>query len=73
MFIQDNLRELKATSGDWVRDSKFKFLSMFVGVVVGPLVLVAVGGRGPNAPWPLALAWPFLAISLVLFVSVGIV
>ena len=70
MFIQDNLRELNVVSGDWIRDLKFLF--MFAGAVAGPLVLGAIGGRGLNASWQHALAWPFLAISLLLFTSVSV-
>jgi hypothetical protein len=37
MFIQDVLQNLNAASGDWF--PSLKFLIMFIGAVVGPLVL----------------------------------
>jgi hypothetical protein len=46
MFSQNDPLELKATSGDWFPISKF--LIMFIGVVVGPLVLFVIGGRSLN-------------------------
>ena len=70
MFIQDDLREFKAASGDWF--PSLKFLTMFIGVVVGPLVLLAVGGRDSNTLWETGLAWPFLAIALLLLISLGV-
>jgi len=70
MFIQDDLRDLKAASGDWF--SSLKFLTMFIGVVVGPLVLLAVGGRDSNTLWETGLAWPCLAIALLLLISLGV-
>ena len=70
MFTQDDLWELKAISGDWVPSSKF--LIMFIGVVVGPLVLFAIGGRDSNILGQLGLAWSFLAITLLLLISIGV-
>jgi hypothetical protein len=69
MFNQDNLWDLKAAYGDWF--PSFKFLIMFNGVVVGPLVLLAIGGRDSNNPWETVLAWSFLAIALLLLISLG--
>ena len=69
MFIQDDLRELKEASGDWF--PSFKFLIMFIGVVVGPLVLLAVGWRDSNTLWETGLAWSFLSITLLLLISLG--
>ena len=48
MFVQDYLRDLKATSGNWFPG--LKFLIMFIGAVVGPLVLLVVGGRDSKTP-----------------------
>ncbi len=64
MFVQDDLRDLKAVSGDWF--PSLKSLIMFIGVVVGPLALFAVGGRDSNTLWEIGLA-----ISLLLFISLG--
>ncbi len=64
MFIQDDLRHLKAPSGDWYYS--LKFLTMFIGVVVGPLVLLAVGWRDTG------LAWICLAIALLLLISLSV-
>jgi hypothetical protein len=69
MFIQDDLRDLKSVSGDWF--PSLNFLVMFIGVVVGPLVLLAVGGRDLNTLWETGLAWSFLAIALLLLISLG--
>jgi hypothetical protein len=69
MFIQDDLRDLKAASGDWF--PSLKFLIMFIGAVVGPLVLLAVGGRDSNILWETGMAWSFLAIALLLLISLG--
>ena len=70
MFIQDDLRELKEASGDWF--PSFKFLIMFIGVVVGPLVLLAVGWRDSNTLWETGMVRPFLAIALLLLISLGV-
>jgi hypothetical protein len=69
MFIQDDLRDLKAASGDWL--PSLKFLIMFVGAVVGPLVLLVFGGRDSGALSETGLAWYFLAIALLLLISLG--
>jgi hypothetical protein len=70
MFIQDDLRDLKAASGD--RLPSFKFLIMFIGAVVGPLVLVVFGGRDSGALSEIGLAWSFLVIALLLLISLGV-
>lgn len=69
MFIQDDLRDLKVVSGDWF--PSLKFLIMFIGVVVGPLVLLAVGGLDSNTLTETGLAWSFIAIALLLLTSLG--
>jgi hypothetical protein len=69
MSIQDVLQRLKPTSAGRFRHTAF--LIMFIGVVVGPLVLFVIGGRNPAALGQHGLAWPFLAIALLLFISVG--
>ena len=69
MFSQDNLRDLKAASGDWL--PSLKFLIMFIGAVVGPLVLLVVGGRDSKTLSEPGLAWSFLAIALLLLISLG--
>ena len=43
MLVQDFLRDLKSASGNWI--PSLKFLIMFIGAVVGSLVLLVVGGR----------------------------
>jgi hypothetical protein len=70
MFIQDDLWNLKTASGDWFPN--LKFLIMFIGVVVGPLVLLAVGGGNSNSLWQISLAWSFLAIAGLLLISLGV-
>jgi hypothetical protein len=69
MSIQDVLLKLKATSTGRFR--RTALLIMFVGVVAGPLVLLALGGRIPNAPDQPGLAWSFLAITLLLLMGIG--
>jgi MFS family permease len=41
-----------------------------IGVVVGPFVLLAIGGRDPNNPDAPNLPWYFLAIVLVLVLAI---
>jgi hypothetical protein len=70
MFSQNDPLELKATSGDWFPISKF--LIMFIGVVVGPLVLFVIGGRSLNTLGEPGLVWSSLAITLLLLISIGV-
>ena len=67
MLVQDYLRDIKAASGDWLLG--LKFLIMFIGAVVGPLVLLVVGGRDSKTLSEPGLAWSFLAIALLLLIS----
>jgi len=67
MFSQDNLQGLKAASGNWLHS--LKFLIMFIGAVVGPLVLLVVGGRDSGTLSETGLALSFLAIALLLLIS----
>jgi hypothetical protein len=69
MLVQDYLRDIKAVSGDWF--PSLKFLIMFIGAVIGPLVLLVVGGRDSGTLSVIGLAWSFLAIALLLLVSLG--
>jgi hypothetical protein len=69
MLVQDYLRDIKAVSGD--RVPSLKFLIMFIGAVVGPLVLLVVGGRDSGTLSETSLAWSFLAITLLLLISLG--
>jgi hypothetical protein len=69
MFVQDYLQDIKSVSGDW--RSSLKFLIMFIGAVVGPLVLLVVGGRDSGTQSEIGLAWSFLAIALLLLISLG--
>jgi hypothetical protein len=69
MLVQGYLRDLKAASGDWLLS--LKFLIMFIGAVVGPLVLLVVGGRDSGTLSETGLAWSFLAIVLLLLISLG--
>lgn len=70
MFSQNDLRELKATSGKWFHSSKF--FIMLIGVVVGPLVLFVIGGRSLNTLGEPGVVWSSLAITLLLLISIGI-
>jgi hypothetical protein len=69
MLVQDFLRDLKSTSGNWFIG--LKFLIMFIGAVVGPLVLLVVGVRDLGTLSETGLAWSFLAIALLLLISLG--
>jgi hypothetical protein len=69
MLVQDYLRDLKAVSGDWL--PSLKFLIMFIGAVVGPLVLLVVGGSDSKTLSEDGLAWSFLAIALLLLMGAG--
>jgi hypothetical protein len=69
MFIQDYLQDLKAASGDWL--PSFKFIVMFIGAVVGPLVLLVVGGRDSTTLSETSITWSFLAIALLLLTGLG--
>jgi hypothetical protein len=69
MLVQDYLRDLKAVSGDWF--PSLKFLIMFIGTVIGPLVLLVVGGRDPKTLSETGLAWSFMAIALLLHTGLG--
>ena len=69
MLVQDFLRDIKSVSDDWL--SSLKFLTMFIGAVVGPLVLFVVGGRDSGTLSETGLAWSFLVIALLLLISLG--
>ncbi len=45
---------------------------MFIGVVVGPLVLFLIGGRSLNTLGQPGLVWSFLAITLLLLLGIGV-
>jgi hypothetical protein len=67
MLVQGYLRDIKAVSGYWL--SGIKFLIMFIGAVVGPLVLLVVGVRDSGTLSEIGLALSFLAIALLLLIS----
>jgi len=69
MFIQDNLQKLKVFSEEDF--SKTKFLVMFIGVVITPLALFAIGGRLPDTIWQSGLVWTLFAMGLLPLVSVA--
>jgi hypothetical protein len=69
MLIRDYLRDLESAYGDWL--PSLKFLIMFIGTVVGPLVLLVVGGRDSETLSETGLAWSFLAIVLLLLTGLG--
>ena len=69
MLVQDSLRDIKATSGNWFPG--LKFLIMFIGAVVGPLVLLVIGGRDWKTLSETGLAWSFLAIALLLLTGLS--
>lgn len=69
MLVRDYLRDIKAVSGDWF--PSLKFLIMFIGTVIGPLVLLVIGGRDSGTLSEIGLGWSFLAIALLLLISLG--
>lgn len=69
MLIRDYLRDLESAYVDWL--PSLKFLIMFIGTVVGPLVLLVIGGRDSETLSETGLAWSFLAIVLLLLTGLG--
>jgi hypothetical protein len=69
MLVQDYLQDIKLVSGG--RLPSLKFLIMFIGVVVGPLVLLVIGGRDSGTLSETSLAWSFLMIAALLLISLG--
>ena len=69
MLVQDYLWNIKTVSGDWL--SGVKFLIMFIGAVIGPLMLLVVGVRDSGTLSEPGLVWSFLAIALLLLISLG--
>jgi hypothetical protein len=69
MLIRDYLRDIKSAYGDWLPG--LKFLTMFIGTVVGPLVLLVVGVRDSKTLSETDLAWSFMAIALLLITGLG--
>jgi hypothetical protein len=70
MLIQDYLRDIKSAYGD--RLPGLKFLTMFIGTVVGPFMLFVVGGRDLKTLSETGLAWSFMAIALLLLTGLGV-
>ena len=70
MFIQDDLQNIKTAFDEWLPSLKFHI--MFVGVVVGPIALLAVGGLDSNSLSVTGMLWSFLAITLLFFISLGV-
>jgi hypothetical protein len=67
MSIQNSIRRLRLTSVG----SLPRFLIMFILVVAGPLVLFVIGGYDLSILGLAGSAWVFLAIALLLIVSIG--
>ena len=70
MSLQDSIWEIKVVSKRLFQHKAF--LIMFVGVVIGPLVLFVISGRSPHASAQPALIWFLSAIALLLVLSIGI-
>ena len=69
MLVQDFQRDIKSASGNWF--PCLEFLIMFIGAIVGSLVLFVVGGRDSKTLSEPSLAWSFLAIALLLLTGLG--
>ena len=67
MSIQHSLRRLKLTS----IGSLPRFLMMFTLVVAGPFVLFVIGLYNPNILGQASRGWSFMAIALLLVISIG--
>jgi hypothetical protein len=67
MSIQTSIRRLRLTSVG----SLPRFLIMFAMVVTGPLVLIVIGVYNPNILGQASIAWPFLAIALLILICIG--
>ena len=70
MSIQSILREIKAVSG--VPFPRTEFLTIFLGVVVLPLIIFAIGGHPADIPGQPALLWSFLTIGLMVLAGITI-
>ena len=70
MFIQSAVWKLRLASAGLLQ--RTAFLIIFFSVVVGPLVVFAIGGRGPDTIGQPGLAWSFLVIALLLLTGTGI-
>lgn len=69
MFAQKNSWKFKAVLADLFRHGKF--LAIFLLVVIAPLVVFVVSGRGPNTLGQPGLKWSFLMIGLLLLIGLG--
>jgi hypothetical protein len=67
MPIQSHLQKLYASAHS--NFSGAKFLLMFISVVIGPFMLLAVGGRTSDTLWQPGLVWTLLAIGLLFVIS----
>jgi hypothetical protein len=70
MLVQGFLRDIKSAYGDWLPG--LRFLIMFIGMMVGPLVLLVVGVRDLGTLSETGLAWSFMAIALLLLTGLGV-
>lgn len=69
IILKEFLWELKAPSGNWF--PRAKFLIMFIGVVVGPLLVITLSGLDSHTLGGVGLAWSFLPIALLLLISIS--
>ena len=69
MFVQDNLQNPKVISD--VNFPNTILFMMFTGVVIVPLILLAIGGWAPNTLWQSGLVWTLPAIAILLLISAG--
>ena len=69
MSTRNILRKFKMAFVDL--SSHLAFLIMFAGVVIGPLVLLIIGGRSLNTSGQSYLLLPIILIALLLIVSIG--
>lgn len=69
MFVQDDLQNREI-----VPDLNFpstKVFTMFIGLVLVPLALVAISGRNLSTLWQASTAWPLLTFMLLFLISAG--
>ena len=69
MFVQDNLQTPKVISD--VNFPNTILFMMFTGVVIVPLILLAIGGWVPITLRQSGLVWTLPAIAILLLISAG--
>jgi hypothetical protein len=72
MSIQNILQSFKETSAGQFPPFLIMLIGLFIGVVIGPMLLFVIGGETPVASGYPDLNWIFMAVSLLLLVGIGV-